>query len=110
MNTLQNTVQLKASITGTVAAQEMKLNNNSQFSFGSPGIEAGGRIVLGTATTAKVLVTDQTGKVLHSAASAVTSNTDIDPIPAGVQGPLLVTVTEISNSAHTLTVYWTVRR
>lgn len=88
----------------------MLKDRTQAHAFGSPGIDAGGRIVLGTATTAKVLVVDSTGKVLHSAASAVVADTTIDPTGAGVVGPISVTVTEISNAAHTLTVYWSVKK
>lgn len=102
-------VNVVASITGDVAAQEMLKQRNglpARFS----GIDAGGRINLGTATTVKVLVEDQDGVVLHSAAAAVTEDTDIDPVPRGVRGPLKVTTTEISNAAHTVTVTWGIRR
>ena len=99
---------LRAAITGNVTDQEMLQVRNSR-KFGSPGIEAGGRIVLGTATTADVTVKDANGKVVYSA-TGITANTDINPVPTGVKGPLKVTVANISNSAHTLTVYWVVRK
>lgn len=101
-------IPLSASITGNVADQELIQPNGR--GLGGSGIEAGGRIVLGTATTAEVLVKDGMGKVLHSAASPVIANVDIDPISHGIKGPLTVTVTNISNSAHTLTVYWSVKK
>jgi len=75
--------------------------------FGGPGVEAGGRIVMTTATTAHVLVEDATGKVLHDA--TITVDTDIDPIPAGVMCPLTATATSVS-AAGTLTVYWSVKK
>jgi hypothetical protein len=100
---------LIASITGDVIDQEMvKVKDGNRY--GGPALEAGGRIVLGTATTVKVLVEDQNGVVLHSAAAAVTANVDIEPIPQGVKLPLLVTTTEISDAAHTLTVYWSIKK
>lgn len=103
-------INLKAEITGNVTTQEMVQVRNHGRAFGSAGIEGGGRIVLKTATSVKVLVVDANGVVLHSDASAVTSNTDIAPIPQGVQGPLKVTTTSISNAAHTLIVYWSVKK
>lgn len=107
-NPRSTVLQLKASITGNVVAQVfLQAKNGKQW--GGDGIEAGGRVVLGTATTADVLVTDTQGKVLK-ATTTFAANGTIDPIPAGVKGPLLVTITNISNAAHTLTVFWNVKR
>lgn len=107
--TRETVVELMQAITGNIDASStgMRQAKNGKI-FGSSGIEAGGRIVLGTATTADVLIVDATGKILHNA--TVTSNKTIDPIPAGVKGPISVAVTNISNSAHTLTVYWWVKK
>lgn len=102
-------IALKAAITGNVTDQAMVQVRNNGRAFGSMGVETGGRIVLGTATTADVTVKDTNGKVLYSA-TGVVANTTINPIPAGVQGPLLVTIANISNAAHTLTVYWGVKK
>lgn len=98
---------LKAAITGNVAAQEMK-RQYRDLALGGDAIEAGGRIDLGTATTADVVVKDANGTVLHNA--TITSDTDVAAAAKGVRLPLNVTVTNISNSAHTLTVYWSVRK
>jgi len=97
---------LYASITGNVTDQEM-LRSTGDRTFRGGGIEAGGRIVLGTATSADVTVKDSTGRVLYSS-TGVVANTTIDPAPRGVVGPLKVTVANISNAAHTLSVYWSV--
>lgn len=105
---LRTVESLSAVITGNVTGQQM-LNHRGRL-FGSPAIEAGGRIDLGTATTAKVAVTDANGRVLHSGAAAITSDTDIASTAGAIKGPISVTVTEISNAAHTLTVYWGVKR
>lgn len=104
----ERVVVLTAAITGNVASQSMLNRKLNSRAFGSAGLDAGGRVDLGTATTADVVVKDTLGKVIYSA--TVTSDTDISPTAAGVQGPLKVTVTNISNSAHTLTVYWYVRK
>lgn len=101
--------ELVAVITGNVTDQELIQRKNSK-TMGGPAIECGGRIVLGTATTVKVLVKDSNGVVLHTADVAVTENVDIPPIPQGVKCPLLVTTTEISNAAHTVSVYWSVKK
>lgn len=111
----QSVTTLVAEITGNVSSQEMKLLEDSAITTGKVAgggafVEAGGRIVLGTATTVKVEVVDALGKVLHANTLAVTVNQDTDPIPAGVQLPLKVTTTAISSGAHTLTVYWSVKR
>lgn len=98
---------LVAAITGNVAAQEMLQQHNDR-QFGSPGIEAGGRIVLGTATTVDVVVTDANGKVLYN--DTVVADVDINPVAHAVQGPLMVTTTNISNAAHTLSVYWGIKK
>lgn len=98
---------LIAEITGNVTDQAM-IKVVDGRGYGGPAIECGGRIVLGTATTVDVLVEDSNGKVLHNA--TVAANKDIDPIPAGVKLPLLITTTNISNSTHTLTVYWDVKK
>lgn len=82
-------------------------NAKSGRKFGGPGIEAGGRIQLGTATTAEVAVTDANGRVLHSAAAAVTTDTDIAPVPMGVKAPLTATVT---NADGSLEVFWSVKK
>jgi len=89
---------------GDVTAKSMT-NVKTGRVFGSAGIEAGGRIVLGTATTASVSVVDSNGVVLTS--GTVTSNTTVAPVPRGVQGPLKVTV---SASNGSLTVYWSVKK
>ncbi len=104
----RETTDLYAEITGNVVDQELIQVRNDR-AFGSPGIEAGGRVVLGTATTADVTVTDATGKVLLNQASIV-ANLDIDSQANGIKGPLKVTVANISNASHTLTVYWSVRK
>ena len=112
---IKDVTTLIAELTGNVSTQVMKLLADSAITTGKvagggAGIEAGGRIVLGTATTVKVEVLDATGKVLHSNGTAVTANKDIQPVAHGVQLPLTVTTTEISNSAHTVTVHWSVKR
>lgn len=109
MSAPQKTViVVKAAITGNVTAQAM-LDYNDGSPAGFAGIEAGGRIVLGTATLADVTVKDALGKTIYSD-TAIAASTDIDPIPVGVLGPLNVTVANISNAAHTLTVYWSIKR
>lgn len=111
MNAERTVDNLKLAITGNVADQKLLgRQNRTDLPYGGTGIDAGGRIALGTATTAKVSVVDATGRVLHSPTNAVTASVDIPPTAAGVVGPLLVTVTEISNAAHTLTVYWSVKK
>ncbi len=108
MSAPQKSVLLaKAAITGNVSNQQM-VDYYDGSTFVGAGIEAGGRIDLGTATTAVVTVTDSLGKVLYT--GTVTVDTDVSPTPMGVKAPLFVTVTSISNSAHTLTVYWFLKR
>jgi len=77
--------------------------------YGGSAIEAGGFIKLGTATTVDVAVEDENGKVIL-AATTYTSDTSIAPVPEGIHAPLKVTTTNISNSAHTVTVHWVVKK
>ena len=100
---------IKLDVTGNTAGSAMR-DRQGNRNYGGTGIDAGGRIALGTATTAKVAVTDATGRVLHSPTNAVTASVDIPPTAAGLVAPLTVVVTEISNAAHTLTVYWSVKK
>lgn len=104
----ETVVQLSAAVTGNVTSQELVQAKNGR-TFGSSGIEGGGRIVLGTATSVDVQVVDATGVVLL-ATTTITSNTTIDPVPRAVKGPLTVTTTNISNAAHTVTIYWSVKK
>jgi hypothetical protein len=97
---------LVAAITGNVTNQEMTATRGDR-TFRGGGIEAGGRIVLGTATTVDVVVADGRGRQLYS--GTVVANTNIDPVPVGIAGPIKVTTTNISNAAHTLTVYWSIK-
>lgn len=106
----QTVVDLTAAITGNVASQQM-VRVYDGAAFGEAGIEAGGRIVLGSGTTTvKVKIVDNTGKVLYSDANAVTANTDIAPIPTGIRGPLYVTTTNINDVTKTVTIYWFIKR
>lgn len=102
------TIPLKAAIVGNVAAQEM-VRTYRGLHFGGAGLEAGGSIKLGTATTVDVTVKDGNGRVIY-AATGIVADTVIDPIAGMVQGPLNVTIVNISNAAHTLTVYWGIKR
>lgn len=97
---------LYADITGNVVGQEM-VRRRGERTYRAAGIEAGGRIVLGTATTVDVTVTDANGVVLYD--GTVTSDTTVDPVPRWVDGPISVTTENISNSAHTLSVYWGIK-
>jgi hypothetical protein len=99
----------KARVTDSLAISSATQGVANAADWKASGIEAGGRVDLGTATTADVLVKDGTGKVLISTVT-YTSDTDILPIPTGVTGPITVTVTNISNAAHTLKVHWWVKR
>lgn len=81
------------------------LSDKTGRTFGSPGIEGGGRIELLTATTASVSVVDANGVVLTS--GTVTQDTTVAPVPRGVKGPLYVTV---SSSNGTLKVTWIVKK
>lgn len=99
---------VSSAFTGNATDQQMKHIGEARV-FNGAGIEAGGRVVLGTATSADVTVKDSLGRVIY-AATGIVSNTDIEPTPMGIHGPLLVTVANISNAAHTLTVYWSVKR
>lgn len=106
--TAQSVVPLILACTGNTAITSMTQVNGGAV-FRKSGIEAGGRIVLGTATAATVLVKDGTGRVLYNA--AVTASTDIPAGPAGVTGPITVTATSVSNSTTgTFTVYWWVKK
>lgn len=98
-------VDLIASVTGdgTFAMKKARYLT----AWGGTGIEAGGRIVLGTGTTGKFQITDANGKVLYSNAAAVTTNTDIAPIPAGILGPITIVATATDG---TFTIYWSVKR
>lgn len=96
---------LQVDITGNVSSEPL-LNTRGDRPFRGGGVEAGGRIVLGTATTADVLVTDGVGRELYN--GTVTDDVTIDPASRGVVAPISVTVTNISNAAHTLSVYWSV--
>ena len=108
MSNLKNTVvDLTLAITGNVSAQSLARRKGGGTSYGS-GLDAGGRIDLGTATTAVVTITDSLGVVLHS--GTVTTDTTVAPTAQGLQGPILVTVASISNSAHTLTVSWKIKK
>lgn len=98
---------LEAQIVGNVSNQEMVASTGDR-TFRRSGIEAGGRIVLGTATTVDVTVVDGVGRVLYSSTGVVASVT-IDPGPRGVVPPLKVTTANISSASHTLSVYWSVR-
>lgn len=107
MGTPRTLDHMTAEITGNVSAQEMICDRTDRVARFS-GIDGGGRINLGTATTVGVLVEDQNGVILHNA--TITTDTDVDPVPRGVKGPLKVTTTSISNAAHTLTVTWSLKR
>lgn len=98
---------LVAQISGNVTDQQM-VSQRSGRVFGSPGIEAGGQITLGTSEGADVVVTDATGKVLYN--DTVTEDVSITAGPHGVQGPITVTVTNNTDNSHTLTVYWSIKR
>lgn len=100
--------QVSTAIIGNASLQELKRSDTSRSMHGSAS-ELGGRIILGTATSVDVVVTDANGKVLFTQ-TGISSSTDIDPDVIGVLGPLYVTTTNISNSAHTLTVVWTLKK
>lgn len=103
----KTTFELSATITGTTAGTN--LTPNTSRTWTGTGIEAGGRIVFGTATSATVAITDARGVALYPS-TAIVASTTIAPVPRGVKGPITVVVSAISNSAHTLSVYWTVRK
>lgn len=100
----QTVVLLKKQILVDTNAVQLVQAHNGRV-FGSAGVEAGGRIVLGTATTGHIVVYDSVGKVLHD--TVVTSNKTIDPIPAGVKGPIFV---DQSSSDGDFTIYWSVKK
>ena len=104
----RTTTNLSITMTGNSGPTDMVQRYQSK-PYGGSCIEAGGFIELGTATTVDVLVVDVNGKVLN-AATTYTSDTTIAPVPEGVHAPLRVTTTNISNSAHTVTVHWVVKK
>lgn len=104
----RSVTNVKAAITGNVTDQNV-VSEKTSIPYGGPGIDLGGRIVLGTATTVDVTVKDSDGKVLYSA-TGITTNVSIDGTGNGIKGPLLVTTANISNAAHTLTIYWKVKK
>lgn len=99
---------LVAAITGDVSLQAMvnRYNNNP---VGGHAIEGGGTVVLGTATTVDIQILDA-NDVEIVAATTFTADGVIAPIPRGVELPLKVTTTNISNSAHTVTVRYAVKK
>lgn len=111
---IRSVVACKAVITGNVVApgQDMVQDDpqDTGLPAGGPGIEAGGRVVLGTATSADVNVLDANGTVLLTSTTVGVGNLDIEPDAHGVMMPLKVIVANISNAAHTLTVYWFVKK
>lgn len=94
-------MQFYKAFTADASAQQML---NARGYAGASGIDAGGRVDLGTATTAVVTVVDSIGRVLINGVT-YTSDTDISPTAAGIVGPLLATV---ASSNGTLTVRWNV--
>lgn len=100
MTTMQKrVVNLTKAFTGDAAAQQ--LNDARGYSGGS-GIDGGGRIDLGSATTLVLTVTDATGRVLVNGVT-YTSDTDIAPTAAVLKAPLTATV---ASSNGTSTVSW----
>lgn len=108
MSKPQNTVvDLELAITGNLSVTSLPRRLRGGTTYGS-GLDAGGQIEMGTATSAAVLVTDANGIVLHNA--TITDDTTVEPTAQGISGPLKVTVTSISNAAHTLTVRWKLKK
>jgi hypothetical protein len=101
---LKSTPTLIAEVAGNGSGQMVIEGSNPARVWGGGGVSEGLRIELGTATTAKVEVKDSSGRVLHSAASAITADVDPDTAQRIVNGPLTWTVTEISDAEHTLTI------
>ena len=107
---IRSVVPLRADITGDVTTQAMLQDDDQQgLPAGGPGLEAGGRVVLGTATQVDVTVLDANGLVLYDV-NALGADIDIEPDAHGVMMPLTVTTDNISDAAHTLTVYWFVKK
>lgn len=101
------TLQVSAAIVGNVVAQELipRQGDHSAGAF----CELGGFVKLGTATTIDVSVADANGKIVY-AATGIVANTNITPNVIGILGPLYVTITNISNAAHTATIYWNIKK
>ena len=66
------------------------------------GLDSGVSVKLGTSTSADVTITDSRGIVLYSGTSITASINEVSA--AGAHGPLLTTVANNSDGAHTLTV------
>lgn len=98
--------ELSATITG--AASNVPLLQPNGREFGSPGVEAGGFIELLTATSATLSIRDSRNRLLYS--NSITASTSVPAAASGVTGPLTVTVSAISNSAHSLKVTWWVKK
>lgn len=91
---------ISAVCAGNVSGQVM--HNRKGWDFGGTGVDAGGRVQLGSATTVTVTVVDSTGKKFINGVT-YTSSTDIAPTAAGVVGPMLVT---ISGSNGSSIIHW----
>ena len=111
MNPQRTVEHLYLSVDGDVVDEPLisydDRNSGDPRPFGFAGIEAGGFIQFDTASSATVEIKDATGRVILAAGDAYTENTAIDPIPAGVQGPLTVTT---SGSDGVILIHWYVRR
>jgi hypothetical protein len=100
---------LSRTVTATTAAP-VPLLNRSDRTFGSPGIEAGGRLVLVGSGTIRYTLTDATGKILADESDAdVTASKSYDPTAAGVKGPLSWNVTTYTGFTSA-TLHWSVRK
>lgn len=99
MTTMQKrVVNLSAAFTGNATTA---LTDAKGFSGGS-GIDGGGRIDLGTATTLVLTVTDATGRVLVNGVTYA-SDTDIAPTAAVLKAPLTAVIASSNGSS---TVSW----
>jgi len=103
----QTVVSLSRAFTGNVAASPL-LNSYRSKSWGGRGCEAGGRIAIVGSATFDISIIDSTGVVLHTA-TGLAASVDIDPVPRGVTGPILVTITNFSGEAD-ITVNWWVKK
>ena len=100
----QTVVSLSRTFTGNVAASPL-LNSYRSKSWGGRGIEAGGRIFVDGLVTFNISITDSLGVVLYTG-TGISASADIDPVPRGITGPVLVTITSFSGDADIIVNWW----
>lgn len=98
-------VELLKKVAATASTLGVLIRSSTAGSFTSPGLDAGGRIVLVSGTTQDVEVTDAAGNILFS--DTVIASVSVDPTARGLLGPLYY---NIGAGDGVITIYWWVRR